>query len=67
MTTFMIEKNQPDNIDISNQRCAAIGNIVTCLYYLSKEAGRSDLPQLADVIDRAIGSAVFLGQEALCR
>lgn len=49
--------------DDASERCTAIGNIITGLYYLSKEADRAGLRQVADAINSAIGDAVDIGRQ----
>ncbi|MDD9899505.1 MAG: hypothetical protein OXT65_00830 [Alphaproteobacteria bacterium] len=49
----------------TSRRCEAIGNIITCLFYLSQEANRSDLKGIATALEQTIGATVSAGRQEL--
>ena len=69
-----------DVLDISQaEYCEKVGNMLVCLHYLSVQASRDGLSQVAEEIDRSIGEIarkgrdIYLGhlqtvieQEAIC-
>ena len=51
----------PEHEDEQNQVCRAIGSVVVCLHFLSREAKKDNIEGLASIIDDAITRTIKLG------